>query len=104
MHAARSVGYSHLIQDFQDALLLGYSVKIEMTAQDLANLCRDRHDGIQAKHRLLENHTDAPSPDIAHGRLWQKKQILFAQSHRSSHDFTRIWKKPHHGKCRHGFA
>ncbi|MFK4694732.1 hypothetical protein ABIF42_000326 [Bradyrhizobium diazoefficiens] len=62
----------------------------------LDDLVADPHDGIERRHRLLEDHGDAVAPDGAHLRFVQRQQIGAFERDRPADDAAgRIGHQPH---------
>ena len=58
---------------------LGLRSAQAVSCQSLDNLRAHRHHRIQAGRRFLEDHADAPTTHLTHGRLRQAQQILTVQ-------------------------
>ena len=60
-----------------------------MQTDGLRDLTAYRHDGIQGRHRVLENHTDLVAPDGAHLLLGQAQIILTVKPDFAPHHLCR---------------
>jgi hypothetical protein len=66
-------------------------------AQHFGDLVADPHHGIERGHRLLKDHRDPISPDLAHLGLVEAEQIGAFQRHRAAdHPARRVRHQPHH--------
>ena len=69
-----------------------------MQAQHLLDLVADGEHGIEARHRLLEDHADAVAAQRAHGRRRQGQEIAaFEQDAPAEHPRRRARQQPHDG-------
>ena len=71
--------------------------------QRFGDLRADRANRVQRRHRLLENHPDAPPANTAHRRLVQREQILAVKPRRAA-AMRAVRKQSHHRKRRHRLA
>jgi hypothetical protein len=76
-----------------------------MQPDDLDNLLADGINGIQAGHRLLENHRDTVSANGAYSLVGQFKEISAVEIYLARDDFAgRVSYKTHNGQRGNAFA
>jgi len=69
-----------------------------MKPDGLGDLVADGEDGIQACHRLLENHSDAVSANFAHPALGEVEDVLAGERDFARDDSAlRLGDEPHNG-------
>ena len=69
-----------------------------MEPNGLDNLLAHGIDGVQAGHRLLENHRDAVSANGAHPVFGEFEEVAFVEDDFAGDDFAgRVGNKPHNG-------
>src|SRR5215213_6831305 len=74
-------------------------------AEHFGDLVADPHHRIERGHRLLKDHRDPISPDLAHFGLGEAEQIGAFQRHRAAdHPAGRVRHQPHHRQRGHALA
>ncbi len=75
-----------------------------MHGQGLDQLVFDGVDGIEAGSRILEDHRDVATSDLAHLALAQRRQVLIAEHDRAGSDRTRRFQELQNRKRGHALA
>ncbi len=75
---ALGVGHAHEPEHLQGPGPGGRRGDVAMQRHRLGDLGADREHGIQARHRLLEDHPDPAAADLPQGRLRQRHEIVGA--------------------------
>jgi hypothetical protein len=75
-----------------------------MALDALGNLLADRHDRIERRHRLLEDHREVASPHVAQRGLVQRGKVNSAKTNPSPVDARATRQQPHDRKRRQAFA
>ena len=69
------IGQAHKLQHFEGAGAGGLARHPAVEQHRFGDLIADGKDGIEARHRLLEDHANPPPPHRAHGRLRQRREV-----------------------------
>ena len=69
---------THFMQQFDRACPGRLPAQAQVQTQHFTDLAADAEHRIERAHRLLENHRDFTTAQLAHGFLWQLQQIVFA--------------------------
>ncbi len=75
-----------------------------MALDDLGDLAADRHDGIEAGRRLLEDDADPAAADVAHLRFRQLRDVGAGDVDAARADAAAVGQQPQDGKRRHRLA
>ena len=103
--ALAGVGDTDFLQHFSGKLPCLVLIFFLMKPDCLDNLLADGINGIQAGHRLLENHRDAISANGTHSLFRQFKQISAIEIYFACDDFARrVGYKTHNGQRGNAFA
>ena len=73
----------HLFQEFHRPAPGGARAKAEMAATDFRDLLPDLHDGVECRHRFLEDHADSATANIPKP-LRRKREKVRSLEHRSA--------------------
>ena len=94
---------ANLAEDLDDTFFCFCLIHLLVIQDRLTHLFADLHDRIQARHRLLEDHTDIFPPHLPFFFLRQLRQIPSFQKDLPACHTARILQKIHNGFCRHTF-
>ena len=75
VHALLGRGDAHLAQHLHRALPRLLPIEALVQPDRLADLLAHRVDGVERRHRLLEDHRDLVAADAAHLRLGERQQV-----------------------------
>ena len=75
-----------------------------MQAERLGDVGADRHQGVQGRHRLLEDNGDAIAADRRHFSLVEMGEVASLESYRSARHTARFLQEPHDGQRRNALA
>ena len=96
-HTLFRAGKANHPQQLHGALFGFLLVHVQVEAQRFTQLIADRKDGVQARHRLLKNHSDFVALNLAHFLGGKLKQICTLVDNFAAADFAAdAWHKPHY--------
>src|SRR5215472_18049578 len=91
-------GDADLGQELDRPLAGGGSGEAEMPRQHLAQLVADREDRVEARHRLLEDHTDAATAHRIELRLAKRGEVASFKADVPAGDRAGGTEEPHDGE------
>ncbi|MEH2476076.1 hypothetical protein V1284_007520 [Nitrobacteraceae bacterium AZCC 2299] len=102
---ALHVGQPHLVHHFENPRAARGGIEIGVGAQHLVDLLADRDDGIERRHRLLEDHRHGGGAELSQTAVAGFQHILADQLDAAAGGFQRILRQQAHGGKRgHRFA
>ena len=102
--APLGIGDADRFQQFDGAAAAGGTVQTQMGFQTFANLEPHGEAGVQAGHRLLEDHRNIAAHGAATLAVRQGQQIQPLEPHDIGGNGRGPWQQAHHGQHRHRFA
>ncbi len=101
----RRIRNADLVQEVDRALVRFARRKPLVQAQDFGDLVTHREDGVERRHRLLEDHRDPVAADLAHLGFGHLHEVLAAEDHLAADDLAgRVRDEAHGREARDGFA
>ena len=104
MRAPGGFGNSHRLYQLDGLGTRGIPSRAPVHHQRLRNLIADGEDGIQRRHRLLEDQRDFAAAEPAQLALAERHQVASAKVNRAAEDAARRLHQPHDRECRHRLA
>ena len=93
----------HAFEQLQGAGFGVAGAHVLVQAQGLGDLLPDRMQGVERRHRLLEDHGHAGTAQLAHLRLGQAHQLLLLEHDGTAHTGA-FGQQAHQGQCGERFA
>ena len=95
---------SDALEHFDRPFLGGSAIQLTVYFERLGHLPTDRQNGVQGRHRFLEDHADAVAPKASPRLLIKAEDIVLLKRYGTVRDAGRLRKQAHDRQGRHALA